>query len=121
MNDAPAVKPPPTAVEIQARIVNGLLVVFVIVTVGVVYALHPDKSDNFGVFTTLVGTALSAYFGISATREVSRNAVDNANTQAGDAREQAGQLKAKHDQQSAKIAAAQNAGSLDEARAILAT
>jgi hypothetical protein len=109
-----------SAIDLQSRVVNGILVIVVIAIVGLLYALQPSNAQGFGIFTTLVGTALSAYFGISATREISRSAVDNANTQAGDAREKAGQLKEQHDQLSSRLMAAQHADTIEKVRSILA-
>ncbi len=86
----------PSAIDIQARIVNGILVVGVVGIVGMLYTYKGADASMFGTFTTLVGTALSAYFGISATREVSRNAVDSSNQQTADANQQLGQVTQQH-------------------------
>lgn len=103
--DPGRVNPPP--LEIQARIVNGTLVLTVIAVVGLLYAFKPADAAMFGSFTTLVGTALSAYFGISATREVSRNATDSANQRTSDAREQLAQVQTHRDTLASKLASAQ--------------
>jgi hypothetical protein len=96
---------PVPANDVQVRIVNGILVVGVVGIVGVLYTYQVPDASMFGTFTTLVGTALSAYFGISATREVSRNAVDSSNQQVADAHQKLGQLKDQHDAATAKLAA----------------
>jgi uncharacterized protein YlxW (UPF0749 family) len=119
------------AVEIQARIVNGILVIVVVTVVGLLYAYKPGDAAMFGAFTTLVGTALSAYFGISATREVSRNATDSANARTADTRQQLAHLQANHTALASKVTSARtllaqpqmadDQGTMAQVRSILAT
>jgi hypothetical protein len=120
---------PPT--DIEARIVNGILVLSVIAVVGLLYAFKPSDPSMFGAFTTLVGTALSAYFGISATREISRNATDSANQRTSDAREHLAQVQTHRDALASKLTSAQtvlsqaqtpaNDNTLAQVRSILAS
>lgn len=118
-------------VEIQARIVNGILVIVVVAVVGLLYAYKPSHVAMFGAFTTLVGTALSAYFGISATREVSRNATDRANARTADTRQQLAHLQSNHTALASKVMSARtllaqpqlanDQGTMAQVRSILAT
>jgi hypothetical protein len=69
---------PSTTSDVWPRIVNGLVVIAVLGIAAYVFNLLGSnvKDTSFGAFTTLVGTALAAYFGISATREAGRNAIE---------------------------------------------
>jgi hypothetical protein len=100
----PSLPAPPvtTSLDTTGRAINAVVVVAAVVAAAVVLVLlksydglaplatalkDPDTraavqsivsttAALFGSFTTFVGTALTAYFGISATRDVARNAND---------------------------------------------
>lgn len=57
------------------------------------HELMTGASPLFGSFTTLVGTAIAAYFGISATREASHEASTSATTLATHSTQLAGDLR----------------------------
>ena len=93
----------PSLPELWPRVVNGIVVIALLGIAAYVFHQLGDgvKEQSFGAFTTLIGTALAAFFGISATREASRNALDavNANT------DQAKKLQAAQDVLSTPAAA----------------
>jgi len=97
--------PPPPA-ETASRIVNGLVVVAALGIAALVFNVLQDKNATaFGAFTTLVGTAIAAYFGISATREASRNAVETVAA----ATQQSAARSEEHGAAAAKLAAVKSA------------
>jgi hypothetical protein len=91
---------PSSTLDTSGRIVNAIVVLGALIVAGLaILIMAPHAGDDkflalFGSFTTLIGTALAAYFGISATRDVASSAsaqVADAHQNAADAQ---GKLKA---------------------------
>lgn len=88
---APAVNSPASPADALSRAINAVVVIVVIGIAAYVYSTQTTKDAAlFGAFTTFVGTVIAAFFGISATTQVSRSAVDSANQRVADANQQAG-------------------------------
>jgi hypothetical protein len=125
----PTLPPSDTA----SRIVNAVVVVVVLAIAAFVFVtvfdnahekVLPTASTLYGAFTTLIGTAIAAYFGISATRDVSNRATDSiaaAGQLAGDNRERLGALSGKLDalRSALPVAGADTHPALEQVRRVL--
>jgi hypothetical protein len=90
----PAPTPPADTLN---RAINAIVVVAAMGIAAYIYnvALANKDATLFGAFTTFVGTVIAAYFGITATTQVSRTAVDGANQRVADAHQQLGAVQQK--------------------------
>lgn len=87
--------PPPVTTDTAGRIVNAAVVLIALGIAAVAFCVLVGNKDTlaagsslFGGFTTLIGTAIAAYFGITATRDVANTSgaqLANAHDQLGDA------------------------------------